>query len=91
MNRKLSCFIVLLSLPVFCFAQSVQDQMTKRQPACRDVLINASNVLSKLYGVKEFDSMRIAVDVMQEFCGEQSPEVFYIIFLGKTPYPLGSY
>lgn len=52
--------------------------MTKKQVDCRDVLINASGVLSNLYGEKSFDSIRVAVNVMEQVCGEGSLKVVYI-------------
>ena len=55
--------------------------MTKRQPDCWDVLMNASDVLSELYTEKSFDSIRVAVNIMEQFCGEGSPGAFYIKIL----------
>ncbi len=49
----------------------------ERQPDCRDVMINAAAVIPKLYAEKPFDSIRVAVSVMEQFCG-QSPNTFYI-------------
>jgi hypothetical protein len=81
MKIKSTCLIVFLCFYFLCPAQSVQEEMTKRQPECRDVLINASNVLSKLYAEKAFDSIRVTLNIMEEFCSEQFPEVFYITTL----------
>lgn len=50
----------------------------ERQPDCRDILINASVVIPKLYAEKSFDSIRVAVSVMEQFCNWQSPDIFYI-------------
>jgi len=78
MITKSICSVVFLCFYFLCPAQSVQEQMTKRQPECRDVLINASDVLSELYAEKSFDSIRVAVNIMKQFCGEGSPGIFYI-------------
>lgn len=74
-------FFLLASLLCIFFvspAQSVRDQMMKKQPNCRDILINASDVLNNLYTEKSFDSMNVAVNIMEQTCGNTSPEVFYV-------------
>src|SRR5258706_16119250 len=81
MKTKSICLIVFLCFYFLCPAQSVQEQMTKRQPDCWDVLMNASDVLSELYTEKSFDSIRVAVNIMEQFCGEGSPGAFYIKIL----------
>jgi hypothetical protein len=52
--------------------------MTQKQPDCRDILLNASDVLPQLYATKSFDSIRVAVSVMEQFCNQRSSEIFYI-------------
>ncbi len=52
--------------------------MTARQPECRDVLINASTTLPKLYDEKEFDSLRVAIGVIKKYCDANSPGVMYV-------------
>ena len=52
--------------------------MTKKHVNCGDVLINASAVLSDLYTEKSFDSIRVAVNIMEQSCGEGSLPVIYI-------------
>jgi hypothetical protein len=80
MKPKSICLSVSLCFYFLCPAQSVQEQMTKRQPACRDVLMNASDVLSKLYAERSFDSIRAAVNIMEQFCGDLLP-IAYCLFI----------
>ncbi len=51
--------------------------MTQKQISCKDIFINASEVLPKLYAAGSFDSMRVAIDVMQQYC-DSAHRVFYV-------------
>ena len=78
MKLKFTCLLIFLFNYLLCPAQSVQELMTTRQPQCRDVLINSSDVLSKFYNEKSFDSINVAVQIIEQFCGERSPNAMYI-------------
>lgn len=51
-------------------AQTIEEQMTKAHPSCRDVFQNAVDVLPKLYRKNAFDSMHAALQIWSAACGE---------------------
>jgi hypothetical protein len=55
---------------------SVEEAMTKKHPDCRDVFLNAQEVLPELYKQKSFDSLKKAIDIWQINCGYE-PEIRY--------------
>ncbi|MEP6845263.1 MAG: hypothetical protein ABI861_04645 [Panacibacter sp.] len=55
---------------------SVEEAMTKKHPVCRDVFLNAIEVLPKLYKEKSFDSLQKAIDIWENACGNL-PEIKY--------------
>ncbi len=76
MKQIFTCLVLFLSIYFLSNAQSVQEQMTRKQVSCKDVLINASEILPKLYAAKAFDSMRVAIGVMQQYC-DSAHAIFY--------------
>src|SRR5664279_989928 len=78
MKIKTACLFIFLCFHFICHAQSIKEQMMERQPDCRDVMINASAVIPKLYAENSFDSISVAVSVMEQVCGDQSQNTFYV-------------
>ncbi len=50
-------------------AQSIEEQMARRQPSCNEVFLNAVDILPKLYRQHAFDSMYSAVQIWKRACG----------------------
>jgi hypothetical protein len=81
MKCRLLVLLVCTGMYATSFSQSILEQMTRQQPDCQDVLINASTVFPKLYGARLFDSLQRAIRILQLYCGEQSMangELLYI-------------
>ena len=78
MKIKTACLFIFLCFHFICPAQSIKEQMMARQPDCRDVMINASAVVPQLYAEKSFDSISVAVSVMEQVCSGQSQNTFYV-------------
>jgi hypothetical protein len=55
---------------------SVEEAMTKTHPDCRDVFLNAQELLPELYKQKSFDSLKKAIDIWRTNCGPE-PEIRY--------------
>jgi len=71
----LLCTVMCCSL---CRGQSLEQQMTVSRPQCGDVLLNASELLPRLYAAGQFDSIRTATAIMNRFCNADAPEVTLI-------------
>src|SRR5262245_51948270 len=56
------------------FAQTIEDQMTKSHPSCYTMLMNAMDLLPKLYREGSFDSLSKAVEIWERSCNDM-PEV----------------
>lgn len=81
MKYLLTKLFVLIALQTAVFAQSIQEQLTVRQPDCRDVLVNTGELLPKLYVQKSFDSIGVAIVVVQQYCPREPEELFYLTLL----------
>ncbi len=77
MASKAICLLLFAGFGFTCSAQSIRQQMTTRQPECRDILMNAASTMPKLYDTRQFDSLRVAINVMKEYCNPSTPEVLY--------------
>lgn len=63
--------ILLTATILICLqlqAQSVEEQMTKKHVSCRDVYLNAVELLPKLYRNSQFDSMEKALQIWKDAC-----------------------
>ena len=54
--------------------QSIQERMTQKHPTCRDVFLNAMNVIPDLYRHKSHDSLHAAILIWKTSCGN-IPEI----------------
>ncbi|MBZ5855503.1 hypothetical protein [Flavihumibacter profundi] len=62
-------FLLVLSCSTgYLFAQTIEEQMTKSHPDCQTMLMNAMDVLPKLYREKSLDSLDRAVDLWERSC-----------------------
>lgn len=74
--------LLAVILPCICLYQyaiaqvSVEDAMSKKHPDCRDVLLNAIDLIPKYYREKAFDSVQKVVDIWETSCGN-TPEAEY--------------
>jgi hypothetical protein len=48
---------------------SVEEAMSRTHPECKDVFLNAIDLIPKLYKEKAFDSVQKAVDIWKSSCG----------------------
>jgi hypothetical protein len=55
-------------------AQSIQERMTQKHPTCKDVFLNAMEIMPELYRHKYFDSLHTALTIWRTSCGN-IPEV----------------
>lgn len=63
-------FIVNILLLKTASAQiSVEEAMNKKHLDCKDVFLNAIDIIPQLYRTKEFDSLQKAIDIWKSFCG----------------------
>lgn len=51
-------------------AQNVQEQMMKAHPSCNDVFLNAMDILPKFYRENQIDSLRKAIGIWENACGD---------------------
>ena len=63
--------IVSLGFPKIMHAQiSVEESMTRKHPECRDLFLNAIDVIPDLYKKQELDSLQKAIDIWKTYCGD---------------------
>src|SRR6476646_6552408 len=55
-------------------AQSIQERMVQKHPTCKDVFLNAMDIMPELYRHKFFDSLHTALIIWKKSCGN-IPEV----------------
>lgn len=51
---------------------SVEEAMTRQHPDCKDVFLNAVDLIPKLYKENAFDSVQKAVDIWKSSCGNMA-------------------
>ena len=78
MKSKALCLLIFISSGFAGRGQSVEQQMTTKRVECRDVFMNTAATISKLYDAKEYDSIRVAVAVIQQYCDNNGAAVVYI-------------
>lgn len=77
----LTLCIVLPGLPIMTHAQiSVEESMTRKHPECRDLFLNAIEVIPGLYKKQELYSLQKAIDIWKKYCGDIN-EVKYVQML----------
>jgi len=71
-------FISVIMIFVFCaghlFAQTIEADMTTNHVTCPQMLMDAMNILPKLYKEKSFDSLSKAVEIWENACRDM-PEL----------------
>lgn len=70
--------ILILAISFMCGAtlllgQSIEQAMTRKNPSCRDIFINAMQVIPALYTEKSFDSLDKALKIWENVCGDAIP------------------
>jgi hypothetical protein len=48
---------------------SVEEAMARKHPDCKDVFLNAIDIIPQLYKEKSFDSLQKAIDIWKSTCG----------------------
>ncbi|HEX5155061.1 MAG TPA: hypothetical protein VFW07_26640 [Parafilimonas sp.] len=72
-NQKL---LLAVCIACLCLSENaraqiaVEEAMTKKHPDCRDVFLNAIDVIPQLYRQHELDSLQKAIDIWKNACGE---------------------
>lgn len=51
---------------------SVEEAMSRTHPECKDVFLNAIDLIPKLYKEKSFDSLQKAIDIWKSSCGNMA-------------------
>lgn len=51
---------------------SVEEAMARKHPDCKDVFLNAIDIIPQLYKEKSFDSLQKAIDIWKSSCGNLS-------------------
>src|SRR5690348_124742 len=79
--KSVAFCLLLAGFNLVSSAQSVEDQMTAKQPTCIEVMVNAAPTITKLYDARSFDSLRVAVAVMNHYCNTGNPLSVYLTTL----------